>query len=64
MLEKIQNLIYPQKCGICGKLDKGYLCGKCKKILEGEAIWSIEKNQNPYVDFNELISIGCLSLIL
>lgn len=57
MLEKIQNLIYPQKCGICGKLDKGYLCGKCKKILEGEAIWSIEKNQNPYVDFNELISI-------
>lgn len=28
MLEKLQNLIYPQKCGICGKLDENSLCKK------------------------------------
>ena len=57
MLQKIQNIIYPQKCGICGKINEKSLCKKCKKILENEAIWKIEENQNPYIFFNELISI-------
>lgn len=57
MLEQILNLIYPPKCGICGKLDQNYLCSKCKKILENEAIWQIKENKNPYIYFKELISI-------
>lgn len=57
MLQKIQNIIYPQKCGICGKINEKALCKKCQKILENEAIWKIEENQNPYIFFNELISI-------
>ena len=57
MLKKLQNLIYPQKCGICGKLDENSLCKKCQKILENEAICEIEENKNPYMDFCELISI-------
>ena len=57
MLEKLQNLIYPQKCGLCGKLDENSLCKKCQKILENEAICEIEENKNPYMDFCELISI-------
>ena len=25
------NLIYPPKCGICGKLNENFLCNKCYK---------------------------------
>ena len=34
--EKILDLIYPQVCGICGKLDLKSLCPKCKIKLEKE----------------------------
>ena len=37
------NLIYPPKCGICGKLNKSFLCNKCYKILENDANFNIEK---------------------
>ena len=57
MFEQILNLIYPPKCGICGKLNQEYLCKKCQKMLENEAIWEIKTNQNPYIYFEELISI-------
>lgn len=57
MLEKIQNIIYPPKCGICGKIDKEYICKKCQKKLETEAIWQKEEIQNPYIFFCELNSI-------
>ncbi len=57
MLEAIQNLIYTPKCGICGKLNKKYLCRECKKQLETYAIWEIVENKNPYILFDEQISI-------
>lgn len=34
--ENILNLIYPQVCGICGKLNSKSLCNKCKIKLEKE----------------------------
>ena len=34
--EKILNLIYPQVCGICGKLNSKSLCNKCKTRLQKE----------------------------
>lgn len=34
--EKILNLIYPQVCGICGKLNSKSLCNKCKIKLQKE----------------------------
>ena len=37
------NLIYPPKCGICGKLNENFLCNKCYKILENDAKFSVEK---------------------
>ena len=40
---KILNLIYPPVCGICGKLNSDFLCKKCEKILETEAIYGIDK---------------------
>ncbi len=57
MLELIQNVIYPPKCGICGKLNSKYLCRKCKKKLERYAICEILENRNPYILFDEQISI-------
>ena len=36
ILEKILDLIYPQVCGICGKLNEKSLCNKCKIKLEKE----------------------------
>ena len=57
MLETIKNLIYPPKCGICGKLNKKYLCRECKKKLERYAICEILENRNPYIFFDEQISI-------
>ena len=32
------EIIFPPKCGICGKLDEKYLCRKCEKLLEKELV--------------------------
>ena len=36
IIEKIINLIYPQVCSICGKLNTKSLCDRCKNELEKE----------------------------
>lgn len=36
IFENILNLIYPQICGICGKVNSKSLCNKCKTKLEKE----------------------------
>ena len=46
ILIKLLNLIYPPKCGICGKLNNNFLCKKCYKILENESKFVIEKNSS------------------
>ena len=33
-------------CGICGKLNKDFLCNKCEKQLKEQAKFEIQKNQN------------------
>lgn len=43
---KILNLIYPPTCGVCGKLNTEFLCKKCEKILESEAIFGVDKYKN------------------
>ena len=40
---KILNFIYPPVCGICGKLSSDFLCKKCEKILESEAVFGVDK---------------------
>lgn len=52
---KILNLIYPPKCGICGKLNSNFLCKKCEKILETEAVYGVDKVLEKY--FNEHLYI-------
>ena len=43
---KILNFIYPPVCGICGKLNSDFLCKKCEKILESEAVFGVDKYKN------------------
>ena len=55
----VSNLIYPQTCGICGKLAPNSLCKKCeielKKQSENEIIQNGEEIEDKY--FNELMYI-------
>ena len=46
---KILNLIYPPVCGFCGKLNQDFLCPKCRKLLEKEAIFGVDN----YIKINE-----------
>lgn len=42
----VSNLIYPPACGICGKINKNFLCIKCQKCLESQAKFNIKENEN------------------
>ena len=46
---KILNLIYPPVCGFCGKLNQDFICPKCRKLLEKEAIFGVDN----YIKINE-----------
>ena len=52
---KILNFIYPPVCGICGKLNLDFLCKKCEKVLDSEAIYGVDKTLDKY--FNEHLYI-------
>ena len=49
ILEKTINLIYPQVCSICGKLNTKSLCNRCKNELEKEFEYKIDD----YLDDSE-----------
>ena len=53
----ILDFIYPPVCGICGKLGQDYLCKKCQKILESQAKFAIDKNQDYNQNFNKHLYI-------
>lgn len=57
--EKILNLIYPQTCGICGKINENSLCKKCEIKLNKQAENRIIKEGTEIEDkyFNELMYI-------
>lgn len=42
MLERILNIIFPPVCGICGKIDKNFLCKKCQKKLEKQSYFKVD----------------------
>jgi len=49
---KILNLIYPPMCGICGNFNDDFLCPKCQKILENEAVFGIDKYEKIKIEKN------------
>ena len=54
ILNTIIDILFPQVCSICGKLNQEGLCVKCRNMLEKLAIFEVT-NENKY--FEELISI-------
>ena len=42
----ILNLVYPPVCGICGKFNQEFLCKRCRKMLEAEAKFNVDKVDN------------------
>ena len=44
--KRLLDLIYPQVCGICGKINKNSLCNKCKIKLEKEYKFQIDNYED------------------
>lgn len=40
--ENIEKLIFPPTCGICGKLNENYLCGRCNLELQKSAQFQVD----------------------
>ena len=40
--ENFQKLVFPPVCGICGKLNENYLCGRCNIMLQKEAFFQVD----------------------
>ena len=57
LFSEILNLIYPPVCGICGKLNGNFLCKKCQKELEAEAVFGIDNIENNTKYFDEHLYI-------
>ena len=72
ILETILNLVYPQVCSICGKLNTKSLCNNCRVKLEKEFkfktdIYERDKNKNfiehhYFFKYEDLIRSQILSL--
>lgn len=48
-------MIYPQTCGICGKLHPESLCKKCHKMLDSQQITGFLEKEQEMAYFDELI---------
>ena len=57
ILNTMIDIMFPQVCSVCGKLNKEGLSVKCKKMLEKLAIFQITKENLQENYFQELISI-------
>ena len=44
--DRILDLVYPPVCGICGKFNQEFLCKRCRKMLEAEAKFNVDKVDN------------------
>lgn len=55
MIENLINIIYPPACGICGKLDKNFLCSKCRNKLKPFETYNVEDYTKTSSYFDEHI---------
>ena len=56
-ISSVLDLIYPSKCGVCGKLCREFLCNKCYNIFNKESIFMIEKIKESEIFFDEHLYI-------
>ena len=57
LCQKIERLVFPTCCLICGKLTNKILCNECKKELYKKAIFKVEDNKNKDLYFEKHIYI-------
>lgn len=50
MLDEILDIIFPPICGVCGKIEKNFLCKKCEMKLEKQAVFGQESYSDRYFD--------------
>lgn len=50
ILDFLLNLIYPDVCGFCGKVNKDSLCEECEKKINEILICKIDKKQDKYFE--------------
>lgn len=55
MIDLILDLLYPRTCGFCGRINKEYICKKCEKRLESEAICKIHKSKSKLIGYHGYI---------
>lgn len=55
LLEAILSLTYPPKCGICGKLNRDFLCNKCYIKLKNDSKFTIEEDIDNDNEYNKLL---------
>lgn len=58
MLDFVLNFLFPPVCGICGKLDRNWICEKCKKRIEKYNKFKIVKGKK---EINELFNFPNLN---
>ena len=52
MINKILDIIFPPTCGMCGKIGKKWICGKCyRKIKKDLSLKKIQLKKNLYVNY-------------
>lgn len=44
MIDEILNIIFPNVCGFCGKIEKNCLCKDCERRISLKANYEMENN--------------------
>lgn len=57
LCEKIENIIFPTCCLICGKLTKEIICKECEKDIYSKTIYKVEKKESENIYFKNHIYI-------
>ena len=57
LCKKIESIVFPTCCLICGKLGKEILCNRCEKEIYEKAIFKIENNKDIEKYFDKHIYI-------
>ena len=50
ILEFLLNLLYPNVCGFCGKINENSLCEKCEEEINPKLIYKIEKHKDMFFE--------------
>ena len=55
LLEEILNLLFPNICGICGKINKNSLCKECEEKITKSYIYKFDGDGYLYKTFTRII---------